>query len=59
MRRGVGPECFMRLLAAQRHERHVSIDARLRGLLRRLGDLDVVDLALIMAMLDDLDEVLG
>lgn len=58
VRRGVGPECWVRLRNAQRHERHEAVHARLRGLLRRLGDLDMEGLALVAAALSDLEDAL-
>ena len=49
---GFGPVCRTRLATRQRHERHAALDARLRGLLRRLPSLDVAVLSVVSDALD-------
>ena len=50
---GFGPVCRVREANRQRHARAEALHGRLWGLLRRLPDLDVRDLAVIHAALDD------
>lgn len=52
---GLGPVCWSRMANRQRHERAEALHGRLRALLRRLPSLDVRELALVSAALDDLD----
>ena len=53
VRRGFGPHCWTRITTAQRHERHEAVHGRLWGLLRRLPSLDVRELSIAAAALDD------
>lgn len=55
VRLGFGPVCWTRMANRQRHERAEAIHGRLRALLRRVTSLDVRELALVSAALDDLD----
>ena len=59
VRRGLGPHCWTRVTAAQRHERAAALHARLWSLLRRLPDLDVDALTRLSDALDDLDSIGG